>query len=95
MNNIESSWWYIYNSYMNSLPNNLSNALLAIADCILADRLHAFIDSTIPDCPGVFTGARPHTQCLDITHAMQLVVERANDNRAEGAVGQMDILKVL
>ena len=42
---------------------------------------------------GVFVGARPKTQELDVTHVLQTAVEKAIDNRSQGCIAQGDVEK--
>ena len=45
-------------------------------------------------CPaGVFFGARPFTQTLDIAHGLQAVIEKGLDDHSKGATAQMDIAR--
>jgi hypothetical protein len=77
-------------------PENLRaivplSAIFQIADAILAERLHAFIDSIFPEIDGVWIGARPHTQPLDIAHGIAMVIERGMDDRGRAGAAQCDI----
>ena len=64
---------------------------VAVLDCALATRVHAFIDTCVPPAPGVLIGARPKTQTLDISLGVRLAVERMMDSHSAGGVAQADI----
>ena len=64
---------------------------MQILDSILAKKINDFIDDSLPLPPGTYEAARPRTQPLDIAHGLQTVLERALDNRSEGAIAQCDI----
>ena len=64
---------------------------LQVLDCLLAQRLNAWIDEhvAVPEC--CWVGARPFTQALDITHGLHLAIERGLDDRSQAAIAQSDI----
>ena len=47
----------------------------------------------LPIVDECFVGARPHTQCLDIAHGLQSVIEKGVDSFGNAAVAQYDIKK--
>ena len=71
-------------------------AVLQIADALLATQLRAIVDAKCvpPDgyLPPLF-GARRFTQPLDITHAIQLLMEQGLDSQSQAGVDQMDVEK--
>ena len=66
-------------------------SVLQVMDVLVQDILTNFLRRAFPPVPGTFIGARPHTQALDIAHGLQSVVEKALDDKSQGAVAQMDI----
>ena len=60
-------------------------------DAALASYWNAVLDHLIVQPFGIFIGARPQTQALDIAHALQLVVERGLDDGSRAVLAQCDI----
>ena len=54
-------------------------AVMQILDVILADYFNSFLSTVFTDIPGCFVGALPKTQCLDIAHGLQSVIEKGLD----------------
>ena len=65
--------------------------ILTIIDCILFNYWQPVVDELFPNVSSVFIGARPHTQCLDIMHGLQSVIEKGLDMHGHAASAQMDI----
>ena len=66
-------------------------ALMTIVDAMIASKLNTQIDEVLPSLDGCVVGARPKTQCLDIAHGLQSVIEKGLDDQGSGAVAQCDI----
>ena len=66
-------------------------AVLQVIDVCISDRINAFIDSLGPLPDGAYEGARPKTQSLEISAALQLWQEKAMDNHSKGGIAQSDI----
>ena len=66
-------------------------SIAAILDSILPYLILSCIESSFPPIHGVFHGARPRTQALDIAHGLHSVVEKSLDQRSVGAIGQADV----
>ena len=62
-----------------------------ISDAVIANQVHAHLDRILPKQRNLFVGGRPCTQCQDISHAIQLTMERGLDDLSEAAVAQADI----
>ena len=67
------------------------HALVSLIDSLLTRCLELSIDRILPVTPGLFFGARKHTQSLDIAHAAALVLENGVDSWGEAAWAQADI----
>jgi len=68
-------------------------AVMQVLDVILAGYFNGFLSTVFPEIPGCFVGARPKTQCLDIAHGLQSVIEKGLDDFGRSAVAQSDIEK--
>ena len=66
-------------------------ALLTLADIMLSTRVNKWIQDDLMPRSTCFIGALPGTQCLDISHSVQLVVKKALDIKSRGAVATADI----
>ena len=66
-------------------------AMMSLADIVLSARLHRWLDERFPSSPELFHGALPGTQCQMLAHGAALLLERACDQRSQGAVAQGDI----
>ena len=65
--------------------------LLALQDVLLSSKIAPFLDQIFPQPSGVWFGAKPRTQTLDIAHGLSTVIEKSLDLKSEGAIGQADI----
>ena len=65
--------------------------ILEVADFLTAKRLRTFLDGIFGENPSIFHGARAGTQTLDISTAIHLVMEKAQDGGDAGAVAESDI----
>ena len=68
-------------------------AVMQIMDVILAGFFNDFLSTVFQEIPGCFVGARPKTQCLDIAHGLQSVIENGLDDFGRSAIAQSDIEK--
>ena len=68
-------------------------AFMQVLDAILAQLLNPCIDELLPATPESFIGARPKTQCLEIAHGLQSVIEKGLDLHGAAAIAQSDIEK--
>ena len=68
-------------------------SLMQLIDTWVPILLHDFLASVLPSVPECFVGARPRTQCPDIAHALQSVMEKGLDDHSNAAVAQRDIEK--
>ena len=66
-------------------------ALMQALDAVLLVYFSPIVDRIFPRLDGIFVGAQPHTQCLDISHGLQAVIEKGLDLEGMAAVGQQDI----
>ncbi len=66
-------------------------SILAVADAIVALKLHDLVQNVCLPPPGVFFGAQKGTQVLDITHAAQLHLQKSGDQHGSGGMAQGDI----
>jgi hypothetical protein len=66
-------------------------SLLCIIDRTLASILDDYISICIPRVPGLYFGARPRTQTMDIGHACILGVEKGVDSKEGVAIAQTDV----
>ena len=66
-------------------------SVLSGFDCLLCSYWGPVIDNLFPDVPSIFSGARPHTQTLDIMHGLQGVIEKGLDLHGHAAIAQMDV----
>lgn len=66
------------------------NAFLSLCDVVLAEGVPGFADMLVPQGGEVFVGARPGTECADITFACQMIIETNLDDNCRG-VRQSDI----
>ena len=72
---------------MLSCPSSLATLL----DSLLAHALKDALWSVSPKLPGCIVGAQRFTQCADIGHGAQLLMEKGADLRSRAAVAQGDI----
>ena len=68
-------------------------AFLSICDATINFFLLPIVDARTPKHGGVFFGARPKTQPLQVMHTCQLVVEKGLDRKSAGCIAQGDIAK--
>ena len=68
-------------------------SVMQVLDAVLLDAYENLLSVILPAVPGCFVGARPRTQCLDIAHGLQTVIEKGLDNFGAAAVAQADIEK--
>ena len=68
-------------------------AVASLIDIILADKLHAFVNTHIPRnyLSETFAGGRPHTQPLDVAHTLHLCLEKSLDLKSSASVAQLDV----
>ena len=66
-------------------------ALAKLLDSLLAHALKDALWSVFPKLPGCIVGAQRFTQCADIGHGAQLLMEKGADLRSRAAVAQGDI----
>jgi hypothetical protein len=64
---------------------------MQVLDVLLAQLLNPCIVKLLPATPECFIGTRPKTQCLDIAHGLQTVIEKGLDLHEAAAVAQSDI----
>ena len=65
--------------------------ILSLLDAMLPFILESYITNLFPEPAGVWFGARPSTQVLDITHGLSCVIEKGLDSHSKCAIGQADI----
>ena len=68
-------------------------SVMQVLDVLLLDSFDDLLSTLLPEAPGCFIGARPRTQCLDIAHGLQTVIEKGLDNSGAAAIAQADIEK--
>jgi hypothetical protein len=68
-------------------------ATMQLMDVLLPQFFDSQLVRHLPSIPGCFTGARPRTQCLDIAHGLQMVIEKGLDDFGNAALAQCDIEK--
>ena len=68
-------------------------AVMQVLDVLLPAAVEDHVSRVLPAVPECFVGARPRTQCLDIAHGLQTVIEKGLDNFGGAAVAQADIEK--
>ena len=68
-------------------------SVMQILDVVLPSSLEPYVNMLLPPVPDCFIGARPKTQCLDIAHGLQSVLEKGLDKFGDAAVAQCDIEK--
>ena len=68
-------------------------AIMQVLDVILSIAMQTEVDALLPGVPECFVGARPKTQCLDVAHGLQAVIEKGLDRFGNAAVAQCDIEK--
>ena len=66
-------------------------SILGLLDAILPCIIEPIISRLFPIPHGVWFGALPKTQVLDIAHGLSAVIEKGLDLESSGAVGQSDI----
>lgn len=66
-------------------------ACLQIIDALIPIVLESFLEQHLPPSLEAFVGARQKTQCLDIAHALQTVIEKGIDDHGNAAIAQQDI----
>ena len=67
------------------------SSLVQIADAVVAERLNAMIDRMFQPVYGLYEGAVPGSQTLDIAHGVQLMFEKSGDDLGRGAAAESDI----
>ena len=67
--------------------------MLSLADSLLPNRLLLFVDSILKPGNNMFLGGLHGTQCLDISTAAHLVVEKGLDIKSQAAIAQADMEK--
>jgi hypothetical protein len=65
--------------------------ILVFFDKFLSARLRVYLAQLFPHMPGVFHGAMPGTQCTDISHAANLLMEKGLDLRGHACIAQGDV----
>jgi len=68
-------------------------SFMQVIDVVLPLSLESKISEVLPNLPECFVGARPKTQCLDVAHGLQSVIEKGLDDFGASAVAQCDIEK--
>jgi len=68
-------------------------AVMQILDVLIPSCLERHVRELLPSVPECFVGAVPGTQCLDIAHGLQSVIEKGLDNFGAAAIAQSDIEK--
>ena len=68
-------------------------AVMQILDVLIPSTLESHVRTLLPCVPECFIGAVPGTQCLDVAHGLQSVIEKGLDNFGAAAVAQSDIEK--
>ena len=66
-------------------------SLAKFLDCLLAHALKDALWSVFPKLPGCIIGAQRFTQCADIGHGAQLLMEKGADLRSRAAIAQADV----
>ena len=66
-------------------------AVMQIIDAALAATVNRFVDQVLPPRLGCWVGARPGTQCLEIAHSLQMVIEKGMDMKSCAAIAQQDV----
>ena len=66
-------------------------SLLQVIDVLLANVNNQTVTETLTPPIGVWIGAQPKTQILDIAHGVHLVIEKALDRFSEGSVATLDV----
>ena len=56
-------------------------AVMQMLDVLIPRAAEEFVSNILPPVPECFIGARPETQCLDIAHGMQFVLEKGLDKK--------------
>ena len=51
-------------------------AFMQVLDALIPMSLGPSMESTFPNVPDCFIGAKPKTQCLDIAHSLQFIIEK-------------------
>ena len=71
------------------------SSVMGVLDVLLSTYLAKFLDGFFPLCrfPGAYIGAKRYTQPLEITHCIQVFLEKAIDSNSQGCVAQSDIQK--
>ena len=69
-------------------------SLAKFLDCLLAHALKDALWSVFPKLPGCIIGAQRFTQCADIGHGAQLLMEKGADLRSRAAIAQEDVATV-
>ena len=64
-----------------------------LCDALLAERLHEFIDTALPEVTGVHCGAKKGRQSQEIPAALQFACEKCQDYGIRGAIAQVDVLQ--
>jgi hypothetical protein len=68
-------------------------AVMQILDVLIPSALEVHVRRLLPSVPECFVGAVSGTQCLDVAHGLQSVIEKGLDNFSAAAVAQSDIEK--
>ena len=68
-------------------------AVMQILDVLIPSTLENHVRTLLPCVPECFVGAIPGTQCLDVAHGIQSVIEKGLDKFGAAAVAQSDIEK--
>jgi hypothetical protein len=68
-------------------------AVMQILDVLIPMGLETQVRELLPSIPECFVGAISGTQCLDVAHGLQSVIEKGLDSFGAGAVAQSDIEK--
>ena len=68
-------------------------SIMQILDALLSRCAHDLLSRFLPSQPECFIGVLPKTQCLDIAHGIQYVLEKGLDDFGRAAAAQCDIEK--
>ena len=68
-------------------------ALMQVLDALIPLHVSHIIERAMPAQMSCFIGALPKTQCLDVAHGLQFIIEKGLDDYGRGALAQADIEK--
>ena len=68
-------------------------AVMQVLDVLLPMAVSGLISEVLPPQRDCFIGALPKTQCLDVAHGLQCIIEKGLDEHGSAALAQSDIEK--